>query len=82
MLLKERFQINRPLEELELNLVRAVLARPALLDAREEAVLRTALSLARLYKVQHGGLDVGVGALLTPFREEVERRLSPILGGL
>ncbi|QSQ27374.1 patatin-like phospholipase family protein [Pyxidicoccus parkwayensis] len=81
MLLKERFQINRPLEELELNLVRAAMASPHLLDAREEAILRTALSLARLYKVQHGELDVGVGALLTPFREEVERRLTPVLGG-
>ena len=81
VLLKERFQITRPLEELDLALVRAVLANPGLLDAREEAVLRTALSLARLYKVQHGGLDVGVGALLTPFREEVERRLGPVLRG-
>jgi predicted acylesterase/phospholipase RssA len=81
VLLKERFQITRPLEELELSLVRAALASPSLLDAREEAILRTALSLARLYKVQHGGLDVGVGALLTPFREEVERRLAPVLRG-
>ncbi|WP_256568695.1 patatin-like phospholipase family protein [Myxococcus qinghaiensis] len=81
VLLKERFQITRPLEELELSLVRASLASPGLLDAREEAILRTALSLARLYKVQDGGLDVGVGALLTPFREEVERRLTPVLGG-
>ncbi|MCP3101303.1 patatin-like phospholipase family protein [Myxococcus sp. K15C18031901] len=81
MLLKERFQITRPLEEMELALVRAVLAEPGLLDAREEATLRTALSLARLYKVPHGERDVGVGALLTPFREEVERRLSPVLRG-
>jgi len=81
VLLKERFQITRPLEEMELALVRAVLAEPGMLDAREEATLRTALSLARLYKVPHGGRDVGVGAHLTPFREEVERRLSPILRG-
>nr|WP_211194137.1 patatin-like phospholipase family protein [Pyxidicoccus fallax] len=80
-MLKERFQITRPLEELELSLVRAAMASPGLLDAREEAILRTALSLARLYKVQHGEMDVGVGALLTPFREEVERRLGPVLRG-
>ncbi|WP_174256981.1 patatin-like phospholipase family protein [Myxococcus xanthus] len=79
MLLKERFQITRPLEEMELRLVRASLANAALVDPREEAILRTALSLARLYKVRHGDRDVGVGALLTPFREEVERRLGPVL---
>ncbi|WNZ65008.1 hypothetical protein QEG98_15975 [Myxococcus sp. MxC21-1] len=79
MLLKERFQITRPLEEMELRLVRASLANAALVDPREEAILRTALSLARLYKVRHGERDVGVGALLTPFREEVERRLGPVL---
>ncbi|MBU8900460.1 patatin-like phospholipase family protein [Corallococcus sp. M34] len=66
---------------MELALVRASLASPGLLDAREEAILRTALSLARLYKVRSEGCDVGVGAQLTPFREDVERRLGPILKG-
>ncbi len=79
MLLKERFQIIRPLEEMEIALVRALVDRPELLNPAEEAVFRTALSLARLYKVRHGGRDVGVGAFLAPFREEVERRLSPLL---
>lgn len=81
MLLKERFHITRPLEEMELALVRAAMARPGLVDAREEAILRTALSLARLYKVHHGTHDVDVGPLLTYFREDVTRRLMPALLG-
>ena len=80
MLLKERFEITRPLEEMEISLVRAALAQPALVDAHEEAILRNALSLARMYKVRHDGRDVGVGAWLEPFRLEVERKLKPVLG--
>lgn len=79
MRLRERFQITRPLEELELNLVRAAIADPRLVDAHEEAVLRTALSLARMYRVRQDGRDVGVGAYLEPFRVEIERRLGPVL---
>lgn len=79
MRLRERFQITRPLEELELNLVRAAIADPRLVDAHEEAILRTALSLARLYRVHQDGRDVGVGAFLEPFRHEIERRLGPAL---
>jgi predicted acylesterase/phospholipase RssA len=79
MRLRERFQIVRPLEEMEIALVRASLAHPRLVDAHEEAVLRTALSLARLYRVRQGARDVGVGAYLEPFREEIERRLKPVL---
>ena len=79
MLLRERFQITRPLEELELALLRAAIASPGLVNAHEEAVLRTALSLAKLYKVNHAGRDIGVGAFLDPFREELSRRLTPVL---
>ena len=79
MLLTERFEITRPLEEMEISLVRAALANPSLCDAHEEAVLRTALSLARMYKVRHLGHDVGVGAWLEPFRLQIERRLKPVL---
>jgi len=81
LLLKERFAITRPLEELEISLVRAAAADPSLLDPMEEATVRTALSLARLYKVRHEGHDVGMGAFLTPFREEVSRKLAPALSG-
>lgn len=79
MRLRERFQITRPLEEMEISLVRNAIAHPKLVDAHEEAILRTALSLARLYKVNQDGRDVGVGAWLEPFRNEIERRLKPVL---
>jgi predicted acylesterase/phospholipase RssA len=79
MRLRERFEITRPLEELESALVRASLDTPSLVTAHEEAVLRNALSLARLYKVREGARDVGVGAYLEPFRHEVSRRLGPVL---
>lgn len=75
----ERFQLIRPLEEMEISLVRGAIENPSLVDAHEEAVLRTALSLARLYKVRQDGRDIGVGAWLAPFREEMERRLKPVL---
>jgi predicted acylesterase/phospholipase RssA len=77
--LKERFELIRPLEEMEISLVRASIENHALVDAHEEAILRTALSLARLYKVRQDGRDIGVGASLTPFREEIARRLQPVL---
>ena len=79
MLLTERFEITRPLEEMEISLVRAQLLNPRLIDAHEEAVVRTALSLARMYKVRHQGRDVGVGAWLEPFRLQIERRLKDVL---
>ena len=64
---------------MESALVRGVIANPQLLNVHEEAVLRTALSLARLYKVPHEGREVGVGAFLEPFREEMERRFKAVL---
>ena len=79
MRLTQRFESIRPLEEMELALVRAALDRPALVDAHEEATLRTALSLARMYRVRHEARDVGVGAFLEPFRDEIVRRLGPAL---
>ncbi|MGZ3461678.1 MAG: patatin-like phospholipase family protein, partial [Archangium sp.] len=81
MLLKQRFQILRPLEEMELALVRAAVDSPSLLDTREEAVLRTALSLARLYQLRHEGHDHSVETWTTPWREDVSRRLGPVLLG-
>jgi predicted acylesterase/phospholipase RssA len=81
VLLKERFHITRPIEEMEVSLVQAAMANPALVDSREEAILRTALSLARLYRVHHAGHDTDVGPHLTAFREDVVRRLTPVLLG-
>lgn len=64
---------------MELRLVQALLDDHRLVDAHEEAVLRTALAVARLYKVRHEGRDVGVGAFLEPFKDEISRRLGPVL---
>ncbi len=64
---------------MELRIVRATLADTALFNPHEETIVRTALSLARLYKVRQDGREVGVGAFLRPFREEVTRRLRPLL---
>lgn len=75
----ERAKSQRALEELEVRLVRATLATPRLLDIREETVLRTALSLARLTVVPAGGQEHRVGPFLAPFRAEVERRLGPAI---
>ena len=79
MIFQERFETIRPLEEMEVALVRASARDPALVTPPEEAAVRTALSLARLYKVSHRGREVGVGAFLEPFRREVRRRLEPVL---
>ncbi|HVE85832.1 MAG TPA: patatin-like phospholipase family protein [Myxococcales bacterium] len=79
MRLQQRFEVIRPLEEMEVALVRASARDPALVTPPEETVVRTALSLARLYRVPHQGREVGVGAFLEPFRNEVRRRLEPLL---
>lgn len=81
MLLKQRFEILRPLEQMELALVRASMDSPSLLNPREETVLRTALALARFYKLRHEGHDHSVETWIAPFREEVSRRLGPVLLG-
>lgn len=81
MLLREQFQIIRPLEEMEVALVRAACLDPRLVTPMEEAILRTALSLARLYRIRHAGREIGVGAYLTAFRESISRRLTPVLLG-
>ena len=51
MRVKERFAQLHPLEEMEVALVRGSLGDPNLVNPQEEALVRTALSLARLYKV-------------------------------
>lgn len=81
MRLKERFQITRPLEQMELQLVRAAADDPDLVTPLEEAVLRSTLSLARIYRVRHDERDIGVGASLEPFRDDVVRRFTPLFSG-
>jgi predicted acylesterase/phospholipase RssA len=77
--LSQRFQTLRPFEEMELALARAVVATPHLLDGREEALLRLALSLSRLYSVRHQGEEYPVEGWLAGFRDQVMRRLGPLL---
>src|SRR4051812_36988359 len=66
---------------MELTLVRRASETPGLITSREEGILRTALSLARMYRVRHQATDIGVGAFLAPFREDVTSRLRPVLLG-
>ncbi|MGQ0506131.1 MAG: hypothetical protein ACT4TC_12530 [Myxococcaceae bacterium] len=67
MRLSQRFEVNHPLEEMEVALVRAAERTPGLVTPPEEAALRTALSLARLYKEQrHDGRRA---RMLTPLPE-------------
>jgi hypothetical protein len=79
MNLQERFEAIRPLEQMEVSLVRASAGDPALVTAHEEAVVRTALSVARLDALSHQGRQVEVGSLLAPFRQELKKRLEPVL---
>ena len=64
---------------MEIALVRAAIADPTLVDAHQEAVLRSALSLARMYKVRVGEKEITVGGFLAPFRDEIDRRLKTVL---
>jgi predicted acylesterase/phospholipase RssA len=76
MKLNERFELVRPLEQLEINLAHACVKNPQLLNSQEEAIVRTALALAKLYKIHHAGREVGVGLWMQPFRESIERQLG------
>ncbi|AKU90648.1 patatin-like phospholipase family protein [Vulgatibacter incomptus] len=75
----ERFQQVRPLEELEVALVRATLADPWALGPGEEASLRWAISLARLGEVGPPERSVSLAPDVAPFREELVRRLTDAL---
>ena len=55
MLLRERFRRLKPLEDLEVDLVRASLARPGALPQQAEAALRWAMALARLHTLPGDG---------------------------
>lgn len=81
MRLLERHALVTPLDDMELALVKGALASPGLVDAHEEAVVRSALSLARLTRLREGQKDIGVSTWLRPFREDLVRRLTPVLLG-
>lgn len=81
MPLRERFRQLKPLEDLEVDLVRASLARPGALPAEAEGTLRWALGLARLHTLP--GLDgpLPVDDDLAAWREELRRTLGDALFG-
>lgn len=75
----ERHRCQQPIDALEVALVRASLDRPGHLPARDEAALRWALSLARLWTIRSGGREVPVEDDVLALREEVTRILAPVL---
>ena len=72
-MLRERFRRLKPLEDLEVALVRGSLAHPGALPPPAEAALRWALALARLHTVPADGAELQVETDLAGFRGEVER---------
>ena len=81
MLLRERFRRLKPLEDLEIDLVRASLAHPGALPQPAEAALRWAVGLARLHTLPADGGDLHLDADLEPWREELGRHLEAIGAG-
>ena len=73
---KSRVPILKSLEQREVNLVRALLKEPELLDARGELAVRTALSLSRLYRVQGPGGEVDVEEAVEGLRDETLKLLE------
>ncbi|WP_373049028.1 patatin-like phospholipase family protein [Vulgatibacter sp.] len=81
MLLRERFRRLKPLEDLEVDLVRASLAHPGALPPPAEAALRWSIGLARLHTLQADGGDLPVEEEIASFRYDVERLLAPLFEG-
>jgi len=80
-LLQSRFDELLPLHDMEVKLARAALGAHGRLDARDEATLRYALSLARLWLVRApDGRDVAVAGALRAFRARLHAILLPLLG--
>ncbi|RMG18523.1 MAG: patatin-like phospholipase family protein [Deltaproteobacteria bacterium] len=78
--LSKRHAALRPLEDMEVALVRASLDAPSWLSAEEEAKLRYALSLARVCEVRTSdGRDVDLTDLTQPLRERLTDTLGPLL---
>ncbi len=69
----------RPLEELEVSLVRGSLAAPGALPPEAEAALRWAISIARLGDLDSRGLHFALEGDVAAFRNELVARLTPAL---
>ena len=72
----DRTSTLKSLEQREVALVRALLREPGLLDARQEAGLRTAISLSRLHHLRGPGGELEVEELLLPLRHETLKLLE------
>ncbi len=80
-LLESRFTELLPLHEMELRLARATIAAMGRLDRKDEATLRYALSLARVWLVRApDGRDVAVSGNLRAYRARLHDLLAPLLG--
>ena len=78
--LTKRHAAVRPLEDMEVALVRASLEAPGWLSELEETKLRYALSLARVCEVRASdGRDVDLTDFTHPLRELLKDTLSPLL---
>jgi predicted acylesterase/phospholipase RssA len=70
----------RPIEDAELALARASLARSGWLDHAAEGALRDALALSRVGRVRApGGAEEDLWEFLAPFRDRVASSLLPLL---
>ena len=77
--LEARKEAQRPFEEAEAALVRSVVSTPPWLSEADEAALRYALNLARVGLVRApDGIDVDLGPVLLPFRDDVRAALPAL----
>lgn len=76
----DRFDTLKPLDDLEVSLIRQVLARPALVGSEDEAALRQAISVARMHRVEGEGGTLLVEDLTRRLRDEVHTLLDGQLG--
>lgn len=77
----ERLERLRPLEALELSLVRASLESSGALRGDQEAALRWILALARVDQVGSGSQTVDLNEELASFRVKVRGSFGPLLDG-
>jgi predicted acylesterase/phospholipase RssA len=76
----ERFDQLKPLDDLEVSLVRQALERPGLVSAEHEAWLRQAIAVARLHRIEGDGGTLLVEDQSERLRDEVLTVLGPQLG--
>lgn len=80
MPLRERFHRLKPLEDLEVSLIRASLAHPGSLPPPVEAALRWSLAFARLHALPSAAGELDLWEPMAPYRDRVLEVLGPLLG--